>query len=311
MPIATLPVVGTMNLMGGGTNWFALSVLALAIIAGALAFRANERDVIFPGAAIAVMLIYRFGMLQWHISEMRSQLDELKDNPFAGIAEAAMGGVQLQWGWLVLAAGAAAIIYAGVQARKAEEIGVFARPDSNATKTAALSAVLMLAVLGYEMVLMATAMTSDGAAPLSSDPTSTAATPVDAQAVQASREQAEYIAKYLKVYDLRARYFDSMLDGRVPGVEFKIKNNGNRTLNKVTVRVVFQDKEGRPIAEEEYYPVLVTSSGFGDDNTPLRPNYIWQQESGKFYSAKKVPNEWEPGRATATITEIEFADAAE
>ena len=36
-----------------------------------------------------------------------------------------------------------------------------------------------------------------------------------------------------------------------------------------------------------------------------------QQESGKFYSAKKVPNEWEPGRATATITEIEFADAAE
>ena len=61
LPIATLPVVGTMNLMGGGTNWFALSVLALAIIAGALAFRANERDVIFPGAAIAVMLIYRFG----------------------------------------------------------------------------------------------------------------------------------------------------------------------------------------------------------------------------------------------------------
>ena len=152
LPIATLPVVGTMNLMGGGTNWFALSVMALAIIAAVLAFRSNERDVIFPGAAIAVMLAYRFGMLQWHIAEMRSRLDELKGNPFAGIAEAAMGGVQLQWGWLVLAAGAAATIYAGVQARKANEIGVLERPDSSATKIAALSVVLMVAVPAYELV---------------------------------------------------------------------------------------------------------------------------------------------------------------
>jgi hypothetical protein len=169
----------------------------------------------------------------------------------------------------------------------------------------------MIAVPAYELIQLAMAKSNEVAGSDSSNPDAPAVTPVDAQAVQASREQANYISKSLKVYDLRARYYDSMLDGRVPGVDFKIKNNGNRTLNSVTVRVVFQDKNGNPIAEEEYYPVLVTSSGIGDNNTPLRPNYIWQQESGQFYAAKKVPNEWEPGRATATITEIEFADAKE
>lgn len=119
-------------------------------------------------------------------------------------------------------------------------------------------------------------------------------------------EEASYIRDHLKVYSLDARYFDSLLDGRVPGVDFKIKNDGNRTLNEVKVKVVFYDDQDKPIGEEEYYPVLVTSSGIGD-NTPLRPNYIWQQESGQFYSAKSVPSEWKTGKVSASITDIEFA----
>ena len=88
---------------------------------------------------------------------------------------------------------------------------------------------------------------------------------------------------------------------------FKIKNNGNRTLNGVTVRVVFYDSAGKPISEEEYNPVIVSSYNFGDDNKPLRPNYIWQDEADKFYAAKSVPSEWEVGKASATITDIDFA----
>jgi hypothetical protein len=88
-------------------------------------------------------------------------------------------------------------------------------------------------------------------------------------------------------------------------VDFKIQNNGDRTLNKVTVRVIFFDAAGTPISEEEYHPVVVSAYSIGD-NTPLRPHYIWQQESDKFYEAKNVPSEWAEGKATATITEIEF-----
>ncbi len=313
LPIVTLPVIGTINLMGGGTSWFALSVMALAILAGVLAMRSCERDVIFPGAAIAVMLVYRFGMLQWHISQMQNKLAEVKDNPFAGIAEAAMGNVQLQWGWLILAAGAAAIIYAGIQTRRVAETGTFTRPDNGATKVAVLAIVLLVAAPGFEMFQLISAKLASTAESGANGPDNSLVTnpPMAPEKAQASREQAEYITKYLTVYDLRARYYDSLLDGRVPGVKFKIKNNGNRTLNRVTVRVVFQDKDGKPIAEEEYYPVLVTNSGLSDSDTPLRPNYISQQDSDTFYTAKNVPNEWDPGRATATITEIEFADTEE
>lgn len=307
LPIATLPIVGTINLFGGGTNLFALSVLALTILASVLAFRSNERDVIFPGAAIALMLIYKFAMLQWHISDMRSQLEQLKGNPFAGFAEAAADAAQLQWGWLILAGGAAAVIYSGCQARRAEGVGLIECPDGAANKVAVASLVLLLAAPAYEIYQIVGAQPATSAANSAETTGSISSAPlVNAKEAQASREQADYIAKYLTVYDLRARYFDSLLDGRIPGVEFKIKNNGDRTLDEVKVRVVFQDKDGKAIAEEEYYPVLVTSSGIGD-NKPLRPNYIWRQESGRFYSAKKVPSEWVPGRATATITDIEFS----
>ena|GEM_PF-6491625 len=59
------------------------------------------------------------------------------------------------------------------------------------------------------------------------------------------------------------------------------------------------------IAEDEFYPVLI--GGF-NSGPPLRPGYIWQQERGRFFSAKSVPSEWEAGKATAKVTAIEFSD---
>jgi hypothetical protein len=110
-------------------------------------------------------------------------------------------------------------------------------------------------------------------------------------------------AEKLELYDFKAKYFDSVLDGRIPGVEFKLRNKGDRALKKVRVVVYFQDANGATIAEEDYTPVL--SGGFSN-GTPLKPGYIWQQERGRFLSAKKIPSEWKEGAAFAKITEIQF-----
>ena len=118
--------------------------------------------------------------------------------------------------------------------------------------------------------------------------------------------KADYIKNDLELYDFSARYQDSILDGRVPGVDFKLHNKGARTLQKVEVTVYFKDAAGNVIWEEKYFPVLVTE--FGTDNTPLKPGYIWQMESGHFYAAKKVPSEWQEGSARAVVTDIEFKD---
>jgi hypothetical protein len=137
--------------------------------------------------------------------------------------------------------------------------------------------------------------------------------PLSAPAIQAPapapvsaphEDPMQYLAaEKLELYDFKAKYFESVLDGRIPGVEFKLRNKGDRALKKVRVVVYFQDASGTTIAEEDYTPVL--SGGFSS-GAPLKPGYIWQQERGRFLSAKKIPSEWKEGAAFAKITEIQF-----
>lgn len=121
-----------------------------------------------------------------------------------------------------------------------------------------------------------------------------------------SKQKMYYINDNLVLYDFTSKVYDSVLDGKVPGVDFKIKNTGDKTLKKIEVTVYFKDSSDNVIYDEKFYPVLVTQ--FGTDNESLNPGYIWQQEQGKFYAAKKVPSEWQEGNAVAKITDIEFGD---
>jgi hypothetical protein len=310
-PIVTLPVVGSVNLFNNGTNVVALIVLALAGVAAALAGRDRVADALWPGAAAAAVLLFAFLRLQYSLSDMRAELAKsLEGNPFAGMAQAALGAVQLQWGWLVLAGGCGLIIHAALKTRRETGTPTLAIGEGGARPIALASAALLLAAVGWDLVLRAGVVSGAGATPATA-PTadSPAADLPSAKAEGPSQDERAYIAEHLRLYGLKAKYYDSILDGRVPGVDFKIKNEGNRTLNGVTVKVVFHDADGRPIAEEEYNPVLVSEYSYGGDNTPLRPNYIWQNEPDQFYSAKSVPTEWKEGQATATITDIEFGPA--
>lgn len=303
-------MVGPINLFGNGGNAAGLLLLGAAAIAAGMAFKDREADAIWPAAAACGVLLYVFARLQYAMGQMRASLRELEGNPFAGLAETAMGSVQLQWGWIVLAAGAGLMIYGSFKSR-----GGLSSPlrfTDRLARTVAIASVLgVLALPAYDLVRTLAPASS------SADPLSVAEAAADAAAVSAgadastiatpTREEASYISEHLEVYELQAKYYNTYGDGRVPGVTFKVKNNGPKTLNRVTVRVVFYDSDGQAIAEEEYSPVLVSEYSFGESNTPLRPNYISQQERGRFWTAKSVPSEWETGRATATVTEIEFA----
>lgn len=306
-PIVTLPFLGTVNLFNNGTNVVALVLLALAAIAAGLALKDREADVIWPGATAAIVLIYHFLKLQYTLSQMRESMTKsLEGNPFAGIAQTAMSSVQLQWGWIVLALGAGLLIYAGLTAKKAAGAGLFSAEDKAAKGVAAASIIALVFVVAWDWIGRAGEPAAPASALSNTTMPSTASADLAGTSVsQPSAEEAAYIRQNLRLYDLTSKYYDSMLDGRVPGVDFKIKNNGNRTLNEVKVRVVFYDSDNKPIAEEEYFPVLVSEYSMGD-NKPLRPNYIWQNEPDKFYSAKNVPTEWKEGKVTASIVSVEF-----
>lgn len=120
-----------------------------------------------------------------------------------------------------------------------------------------------------------------------------------------STVEEEYINNLLEVYDFKAAWMNSLLDGKVPGVVFKIKNKGQKTISEIEVTVYFNDGKGNNIAEESYHPVY---DSITSDYKELKPNYTFQLESDRFYSTKTVPEEWKSGNATIEITNIKFKE---
>lgn len=120
-------------------------------------------------------------------------------------------------------------------------------------------------------------------------------------------EKQNYI-KNVSLYDLKAKFYTTFADNKVPGVEFKLKNNGERLLREIEVTVYFKDSTGKTIAEERYHPVLAMKKSYSGDQIILKQNYIWQMENGNFYKADSVPTEWEEGSVSAEITDIKFAE---
>lgn len=121
------------------------------------------------------------------------------------------------------------------------------------------------------------------------------------------RESDDYVAKHVDLYDVQARYFDSLLEGRIPGVSFKLKNRGQRTLSRVQVNVQFEDSEGHVISEADFVPISEFS--LDDNGRPLKPGFVWQIDAGSMFTAKSVPSEWCEGRVKARISSVSFIES--
>lgn len=311
-PIASLPMIGSINLLAYG-SLFGFAFLATAILGGALLLKDRVGDALWPGCAAIALFVYFIVRFEYVTQQMRDALQkQLADNPFAGLAQMAVSSVQLQWGCIPVAAGAGLLAYSGWKARRDENTG-FRLTDPTDKLAAGASLLLVLAAAGADLTrsswsgkngLPATA----GAQPSSGSAVDGVQATANAAEVATTAEEAAYIRDHLKLYDLTARYYDTY-SGKEPGVNFKIKNDGNRTIKRLVVRVVFRDAKGQPIAEEEYTPVTDSEYAF-DSAGPLRPNYIYQNDPEKFWTAKNVPTEWQAGNATASITEVEFGDGA-
>lgn len=93
--------------------------MILAAATAVLAMTGRTRHVVWTGVASLAMLAFTFVRIQSALTDMRSRMDtELADNPFRGLAEMAVGSIQMQWGWAVLLLGAGITTYAGWQARR-------------------------------------------------------------------------------------------------------------------------------------------------------------------------------------------------
>lgn len=111
----------------------------------------------------------------------------------------------------------------------------------------------------------------------------------------------------VELYDIESRYITTYGDEREAGIRFKIKNNSNEDLSKVTVKVYYLDANENRIHDKTFNPVLVSEYSFGN-NDPLKAGYIYQMPDRQFYTSESVPDEWDEGRVSISISDIETMD---
>jgi hypothetical protein len=113
-PIVSVPILGSLNYFHNGEG-DGVIVLALAAATIALVFARLYKGLWLTGGGSLAVLAFTFINFQSKMSEVRTSMaKDLAGNPFAGLGEAALSSVQLQWGWAVLVIGACLVIAAAL-----------------------------------------------------------------------------------------------------------------------------------------------------------------------------------------------------
>lgn len=120
-------------------------------------------------------------------------------------------------------------------------------------------------------------------------------------------EKIGYMAN-IEITEFVAKRIDTYSKKGVPAVRLSLKNNGDRSLDRVEIVVYFQDENGNTIYEEDYNPVLVSEYSFSGNSKPLKPGYVQEMETDKYYTLDSQLSEWQEGRAVAKIVDIQFTD---
>ncbi len=109
-PVMTAPIVGSLSYLRNGAEE---AVLLLILTALSVLFLVKKRYSWLYGSSVWALLLVGSTCLYYQsvISDAKSSLDrDLAGNPFRGLAEAAMAGTGLSWGWFLLFLGTGLVV---------------------------------------------------------------------------------------------------------------------------------------------------------------------------------------------------------
>lgn len=120
-----------------------------------------------------------------------------------------------------------------------------------------------------------------------------------------------YIREKLELFDFAAiTAANNKNETAKPGVTFKLRNNGNKALSRVWVRVTFFSAKGK-IVSREVFEVLDFAGANGKKGL-LLPGEVWEFAETGFYTSvlngADWHENWQPGSAKAEVRDISFAD---
>ena len=152
-PFATAPIVGGITALKY-SGAFASVIVVAAVLGGYFATRAAFRYVAYAGVLGIASVAFAVIWFETNMSRAQSQIStELANNPFAGLAAAAMQSVQLSWGVAVLGIGAALLILAGTVKSPGMSDGDSASVDPRAMRwIVGLAAAVVVGVVGYNLL---------------------------------------------------------------------------------------------------------------------------------------------------------------
>ena len=120
-PIISAPFLGSVTYFQNGKG-DGVIVFVMAVISLFLVLAKKYRGLWVTGIITLGMTVYTFIAVQTKMSEMQAQMEtQLKGNPFRGIADATMQGIQIQWGWALLIVGAGLLIASAAIKEDGEE----------------------------------------------------------------------------------------------------------------------------------------------------------------------------------------------
>ena len=117
------------------------------------------------------------------------------------------------------------------------------------------------------------------------------------------QEMEEYIKSNVEIVDYNIGMCSSYTDDDVPGLtKLSIKNNGNKDIESVKVRIDFYDEINNVIFTDD---MTVVGSLF--DN-PIKAGYSWKMEDDKFFEIEDVPEEVNIQRANLYVIEVSLSE---
>lgn len=109
-PIVSIPIMGNLNYFQNGKGYGTI-ILVLAAISLVLVLAKKYKGLWFTGIGSLGVMIYTLVNFYLEMSQLKAYTEsELADNPFSGLADMAIGSIQLQWGWALLVVGAVLVI---------------------------------------------------------------------------------------------------------------------------------------------------------------------------------------------------------
>jgi chromosome segregation ATPase len=114
-----------------------------------------------------------------------------------------------------------------------------------------------------------------------------------------------YKQNFIKIYDEKSERIETNEQSPV-GVNFKIRNLGDKDIISLSVKVYYLDNEGRAIYESSYNALgdeMQSTEALGN---VLKAGYIWESKKNYVVIEKFVPSEWQNGNIKIEIDGIKF-----